>query len=71
MPGPSKCSTNSSWVVMRKQMSGTEMEIRTLESDHAYSRMLEGSIEDGVLRMRKRFAMSNLIERIKNKKTQT
>lgn len=58
MPGPSKCSTNGSWVVMRKQMAETEKEIRTLESDHAYSRMPEGSIEDGVLRMRKRFAMS-------------
>lgn len=70
MPGPSKRSTNGSWVVMRKQMAENETKIRTSESDHAYSRMPKGSIEDGALRMRKRFAVSNLIERIKKKKTQ-
>lgn len=53
---------------MRKQMAENETKIRTSESDHAYSRMPKGSIEDGALRMRKRFA--GLIERIKKKKTQ-
>lgn len=54
---------------MRKERKETQTVVRTLESNFAYSRTPEESMEDRALRTRERFVMSNLIGRIKKKKT--
>ena len=50
-------------------MKETQTVVRTLESDFAYSRTPEESTEDRALRTREGFGRSNLIGRIKKKRT--